>query len=779
MKKVIFLLAFCITITTFAQQGINYKAIVKDNIGNVVANDLIQVQFSILQGVAQINVYQETHTLTTDANGLIIVNIGEGTTSDVFADINWGTDDHFLNVQIDTGAGLTDIGTTQFMAVPYALQAEKAANVSGLEALNEGNGVGWRLIGKDPIYYGDIGENAVDLSNSDSTNPSVEFGGTGIESFAVGSNTSATGNGSVAMGNHTEASGEISTAMGGTTEAQGDFSTAMGKFTLASEFSTTAMGESTWAEGMNSTAMGYLSHAKGQFSTAIGNNTKAESYISTAIGRFNIGGGNSTGWITSDPLFEIGNGTSGGNRSNALTVLKNGTITAPSFDLNEITDDKALITKEYAEANFDDSSGLEALNEGNGTGYRIAGRNPSYYGSIGESAVDLSLNESNSTIRGATGQYATALGRITTASGKDALATGYFTTASGEYSTTLGTFTIASGESATAIGTQSTASGEGSTSIGGGTIASGNFSVAMGFGSKAEGQDSFSMGFITEASGNESTAIGYQLKAEALISTAIGRYNVGGGNATSWVSTDPLFEIGNGTSNANRANALTILKNGKIGVAKSSGINAKLDIDHASSQTSPQINIRETSGTFARLNFSNTNSSDYWAIAGSLDGNTITDRINFYHSDVGDIFTIEGDGDIKVNGSVVHSSDRRLKNDIETIPYGLDAVLQLQPKAYHWKAKPDQENKSLGLIAQEVQTVIKGIVHTADDENKTLSVSYTELIPVLIKAIQEQQEIIDSQQKLLDSEKQKNIEQENQFQTLLKRVERLENDTSQ
>jgi hypothetical protein len=42
----------------------------------VVANDLIQVQFTILQGAT--SVYQETHSPTTDANGIVILNIGEG-----------------------------------------------------------------------------------------------------------------------------------------------------------------------------------------------------------------------------------------------------------------------------------------------------------------------------------------------------------------------------------------------------------------------------------------------------------------------------------------------------------------------------------------------------------------------------------------------------------------------------------------------------------------------------------------------------------------------------
>ena len=118
-------LLILISISVTAQQGINYKAIVKDGTGNVVTNDLIAVQFIIYKGAALTdNVYQETHTPTTDANGLVILNIGEGISGDVFTNIDWGSDDHYLNVQIDTGGGLVDMGTTQFMAVPYALYAE-------------------------------------------------------------------------------------------------------------------------------------------------------------------------------------------------------------------------------------------------------------------------------------------------------------------------------------------------------------------------------------------------------------------------------------------------------------------------------------------------------------------------------------------------------------------------------------------------------------------------------------------------------------------------------
>jgi len=127
MKR--FTLAFFLlfSITSFAQQGINYKALVKDGAGVIVANDLIVVQFIILDGATA--VYEETHTPTTDANGIIILNIGEGTpVTGTFSTIDWSSTNHYLNVKIDTGGGLQDMGTTAFKTVPYAMLA---ATLSG------------------------------------------------------------------------------------------------------------------------------------------------------------------------------------------------------------------------------------------------------------------------------------------------------------------------------------------------------------------------------------------------------------------------------------------------------------------------------------------------------------------------------------------------------------------------------------------------------------------------------------------------------------------------
>ena len=108
-----------ITIVGMAQNGINYKAIIKDNVGQIVANQNIQIQFTIFNDGDP--VYEETHNPTTDENGLIIVTIGDGTPiAGNFFTIAWQNGEYFLNVKVNTGAGLTDLGTTAFRSVPYA-----------------------------------------------------------------------------------------------------------------------------------------------------------------------------------------------------------------------------------------------------------------------------------------------------------------------------------------------------------------------------------------------------------------------------------------------------------------------------------------------------------------------------------------------------------------------------------------------------------------------------------------------------------------------------------
>jgi len=113
------------------------------------------------------------------------------------------------------------------------------------------------------------------------------------------------------------------------------------------------------------------------------------------------------------------------------------------------------------------------------------------------------------------------------------------------------------------------------------------------------------------------------------------------------------------------------------------------------------------------------------------------------------LYLQQNGGNVYVGDAIIQSSDRRLKKDIQDISYGLQDILKLRPTEYNWK-HIEKDEKSLGLIAQEVQAVINNVV-TYNEEQDKYGVSYTELIPVLIKAIQEQQEVIEQQEKTIDN----------------------------
>lgn len=85
------------------------------------------------------------------------------------------------------------------------------------------------------------------------------------------------------------------------------------------------------------------------------------------------------------------------------------------------------------------------------------------------------------------------------------------------------------------------------------------------------------------------------------------------------------------------------------------------------------------------------------------------------------------------------SSDKRLKKEIKTVDNALDKVIKLRGVAFTWK---ESDQKAIGLIAQEVQKVLPDVVNA--DETGYLGVRYTNIIGVLVEAIKEQQDQINT-----------------------------------
>jgi hypothetical protein len=112
--------------------GIFYQAVARDNVGKELANRKIDVKFSIISGnPLGTVVYQELYSdVTTSKYGVFSLIIGKGTpTGGLYTNlsqIQWNTAFHYLKVEVKFDNDFIDMGTMQFLAVPYALYAQKS-----------------------------------------------------------------------------------------------------------------------------------------------------------------------------------------------------------------------------------------------------------------------------------------------------------------------------------------------------------------------------------------------------------------------------------------------------------------------------------------------------------------------------------------------------------------------------------------------------------------------------------------------------------------------------
>ena len=133
-KSAIIFALISFTLNVFAQSnvGMTYQSVVRTSTNALVANLPIGVKISVLKTSATGPVvFSETHTPTTNANGLATFVIGQGTlVSGDLLSIDWGSDSYFLKTETDPtgGTSYSIANTSQFFYVPYAFYAEKSAN---------------------------------------------------------------------------------------------------------------------------------------------------------------------------------------------------------------------------------------------------------------------------------------------------------------------------------------------------------------------------------------------------------------------------------------------------------------------------------------------------------------------------------------------------------------------------------------------------------------------------------------------------------------------------
>jgi hypothetical protein len=734
-------------------QGFHYQAVVRDATGAVLINDVVNLRFQVFQSSpGGTLLYQETHALTTNDFGLVFTSIGKGTPDlGTFEQIDWAAAVHYLVVEVN-GA---KVDTLLLEAVPYA---KVATNMSLEQLTNVGSGVpaNGQVLKWDGTSWHPAPDNVLDAdSDPNNERQSLSLNGANLTLSSGGGTVTlpvyTAGNGIAIAGNAISNTGDldpsddltIGSAAGG--DLSGTYPDPSVRRLRGRAVSATAPGTgqvlkwngSQWAPASDNSG------------SSIWNQTGSDAY-------YNSG--------------DVGIGTSSPDAK--LEIDANSSLSDPHILLHENGND-------YARVNFDNNNGSnywtiaayiasnhrnDRLNFWNGVGGDVmtitgdgevgigVGISPKTSFHVGDGRrvlfgtdtlgngdklmflPDLHAFRVGTVATGAASTYwnRDSIGLYSFASGLNTRAQGFGATA-------MGRDTEATNSYAFASGFFSNADGQYSTAMGFNTDAFGLGATALGYSTDAEENYSFAAGYFAEAQAIYAVAIGNGVQAQSYSSMAVGRYNVGGGSATTWNGNDPLFEIGIGTSSTNRANALTVQKNGHVGI----GVTNPLDALH--------VNGRIRFETVEYLEDGGTNE-----IAARGDFRPTTDNVY----DLGTAgFRWD---DVYATNGTVQTSDLREKSNVQNLSYGLAEIMRLRPISFRWTNASYQGTK-LGLAAQEVLTVIPEVVKTHDFEASEtsdeltkvelarLGVYYSDLIPVLIKATQEQQALIESQQALIEA----------------------------
>ena len=271
------------------------------------------------------------------------------------------------------------------------------------------------------------------------------------------------------------------------------------------------------------------------------------------------------------------------------------------------------------------------------------------------------------------------------------------------------------------------------------TDASGNVGVGVTPSAAATGYKSLQM-YDTTSVGVISSSYGGHLAVNTIIQT--GNTWIRGGNSYA-PSKYSQFNGAHVWSTAAAAgttitftDAMTLDASGNLlvgttNVADSSGIGFKL-LASATAPSMAVVQSASTNGAGSCYNLYSTGAGAY----------------RFYVGAGGTIFATAT--------TITAISDQRLKENVRDLDYGLNEILALQPRRFDWKeGKGSDKKDDVGFVAQEFEKVLPnsvGITKAGEDGIEYKNVNHGELIPTLVKAIQEQQALITSLTARLDEQ---------------------------
>jgi len=685
MKKLLFLivLSFIIVERVVAQEttGFKYQAVVRDNSGELLAEQGVDLKLSIEDISAGGTVlYIENHSKITNAYGVVDLVIGEGAVElGIFSEINWGDNKKFLKLEIDAGSGLKDVGTVQLLSVPYALFANSAAN-----------------LGSDKVYS--TSSDTLFVVKDNVGNVVFAVFPDGAQIFVDESTKGKVGGFAVSGRNPNKAeSVDIFKVTPDSTRVFVNPTTAKGKvggFAVSGRNPNKTIGDEYLVITPDSTRIYVNQAAKGK------------------VGGFAVSGRNPNKGptvqfldLTPDNYF-IGHQTG----SNLTTGLYN-------------------IMLGY-ESGLTNSNGSYNTFLGYQSGYL---NNASYNSFLGYLAGRENTVGAFNTFMGYEsgrnnddGDYNVFLGHQTGYSNTGGHENVFIGFRSG-YSNTSGYDNIFIGNLA-------------------GENASGNtHSTFIGneAGKNITGDDNICIG---DRTGTNDYAATHETFGTVILGIDAGRNVVGENNTVLGYAGGSSW---GGESNGNN--------NTFVGAgAGAGGYLTRLGSDNVCLGNNAGFGKTGDNKLFIANNKSTT------LIYGEFDNNQVV--INGVDTDNPSNYTFYVNGSAGGDDTWLSLSDRRKKQNIQTINGALDKVLKLRGVNFDWK-DPEMKGSQIGFIAQEVKEVIPEVVEGS--EETVYSMKYAPVTAVLVEAVKEQQQQIDNQKSKIDL-------LENENKELVERLKRLE-----
>lgn len=206
------------------------------------------------------------------------------------------------------------------------------------------------------------------------------------------------------------------------------------------------------------------------------------------------------------------------------------------------------------------------------------------------------------------------------------------------------------------------------------------------------------------------------------------------------------------------APANTLYVNGNVGIGNSAPVN-KLDVTG---------NVGIVGNTFITGNIDATGTVGFGSVETFSDGgaNTIASNSDIVPATTTSTLTLGSStnrwSSVWAADGTINTSDERDKQNIRDLNYGLKEVMKLRSVKFNWKNAAISNEDKIGFIAQELKKVLPEVVR--DYEYKTdettgqkvkvaterMGVMYADIIPVLIRGMQEQQKMIEDQNKKID-----------------------------